>query len=155
MLPEETTQFKPNCLEEIAKWFPDPVIRKLNWLLRCIRSVSEGVTRDFLEVILSSFIREISQQDPNDLRIRRRKNPIQDADVFPRYLDALETQYTRIERFWSARGYSPNRFFSCKVVEGDSRNPETLEALGLAKGSMDRVLTSPPLCHSAALHRHR
>lgn len=142
--PEETNQFNPNCLKEITNWFPGPVIRKLNWLLRCIRSVSEGVTRDFLEVILSSLVREISQQDPNDLRIRRRKNPIQDADVLPRYLDALETQYTRIERFWAVRGYSPNQFFSCKAIEGDSRNWKTLETLGLVKGSVDMVLTSPP-----------
>ena len=37
-------------------------------------SVSEGVIRDFLEIVLSGIIRDISQQDPNDLRIRKRKS---------------------------------------------------------------------------------
>ena len=62
---------------------------KLNWVLRSIRSVSEGVIRDFLEIVLSGIIRDISQQDPNDLRIRKRKKLIYDADVFELYLNAL------------------------------------------------------------------
>lgn len=141
---DEREQFHPSCLDEISKWFPAPVISKLNWLLSAIRSVSEGVIRDFLEVVLSSIIREVSQQDPTDLRIRRRKDPIQDADVFQMYLDALDTQYERIEKFWSVRGYSPDRFRPSRVVEGDSRSRKTLDALGLARNTVDLVLTSPP-----------
>ena len=60
------------------------------------------------------------------------------------YLDALDTQYERIEKFWSVRGYSPERFRPCRVVEGDSRNRATLDMLGLEKNSVDLVLTSPP-----------
>ncbi|MBI2438061.1 MAG: restriction endonuclease [Lentisphaerae bacterium] len=141
---DERGQFNPSCLDEISKWFPAPVILKLNWLLSAIRSVSEGVIRDFLEVVLSSIIREVSQQDPTDLRIRRRKEPIQDADVFQMYLDALDTQYARVEKFWSVRGYSPDRFRPSRVVEGDSRSRKTLDALGLARNTVDLVLTSPP-----------
>ena len=140
----ELDQFNPQCFDEISSWFPVPVIAKINWLLAAIRSVSEGVIRDFLEVILSSIIRNVSQQDPTDLRIRRRKNPLKDADVFQMYLDALDTQYTRIENFWSVRGYSPERFRSSKIIEGDSRDAETLTALGLPRHSVDLVLTSPP-----------
>jgi len=137
-------QFDAKCLDEVSKWFPEPVIAKLDRLLGSIRSVSEGVIRDFLEVVLSSIIREVSQQDPNDLRIRRRKEPINDADVFQLYLDALDTQYARVEKFWSVRGYSPDKFRPCRVVEGDSRNSEALDMLGLARNSVDLVLTSPP-----------
>jgi len=137
-------QFDSKCLDEISNWFPTPVIAKLNWLLAAIRSVSGRVIRDFLEVILSSIIREVSQQDPTDLRIRRRKEAIQDADVFQLYLDALDAQYTRVEKFWTVRGYSPNRFHPCSVVEGDSRNEDTLNILGLAKDKVDLILTSPP-----------
>jgi len=137
-------QWSEDCKQEIRKWFPTPVVAKLNWLLGAIRSVSEGVTRDFLEVVLSSIIREVSQQDPNDLRIRRRKKPIEDADVFRMYLDALDTQYGRIEKFWSVRGFSPNRFRPSKVVEGDSRTEQAIRSLGLKVNTVDMVLTSPP-----------
>jgi DNA modification methylase len=141
---DQRDQFHPNCLTEVSNWFPVPVISKLNWLLGSIRSVSGGVIRDFLEVVLSSIIRAVSQQDPNDLRIRRRKKPIEDADVLQLYLDVLDTQYARIEKFWTVRGYSPDRFQPCKVVEGDSRNSSTLATMGLKRNSVDLVLTSPP-----------
>jgi len=141
---DQRDQFHADCLAEASNWFPEPVISKLNWLLAAIRSVSGGVIRDFLEVVLSSIIREVSQQDPTDLRIRRRKTPIGDADVFQLYMDALDTQYARIERFWTVRGYSPDKFQPCRVVEGDSRNSATLDRLGLQRNSVDLVLTSPP-----------
>ena len=143
-LQEKWEQFDETCLNEIHNWFPRPVVSKLNWLLRSIRSVSDGVIRDFLEVILSSIIRDVSQQDTNDLRIRRRREAIADADVFKLYLDALGSQYERIERFWSIRGYSPNTFRHCRVIEGDSRDADTMNRLGLEAGSVDLILTSPP-----------
>jgi hypothetical protein len=143
-LPKEREQLHEHCLDEIDRWFPLPVVYKLNWLLRSIRGVSEGVIRDFLEVVLSSIIRGVSQQDPDDLRIRKRKKPIQDANVLSLYLDALETQYERIERFWSVRGYSPSKFKPCRVVEGDSRKKLTLDHLGLSDSGIDLILTSPP-----------
>jgi DNA modification methylase len=143
-LTGEMEQLHEECLDEIGRWFPSPVIRKLNWLLRSIRSVSEGVLRDFLEVVLSSIIREVSQQDPNDLRIRKRKKLLKDADVFGLYLDALDAQYERIQRFWSVRGYSPNKFHSCSVVADDSRKWSTFQKLGLTESSVDMILTSPP-----------
>jgi len=143
-LSDEWEQFDESCLDEIQNWFPKPVISKLNWLLRSIRSVSDGVIRDFLEVILSSIIRDVSQQNTADLRIRRRREAIVDADVFKLYLVALGSQYERIERFWSIRGYSPNAFRHCQVIEGDSRDAETTNRLGIGDQSIDLILTSPP-----------
>ena len=140
----EWEQLDESCLDEIQNWFPNPVVSKLNWLLRSIRSVSDGVIRDFLEVVLSSIIRDVSQQDTADLRIRRRREALADADVFKLYLGVLGSQYERIERFWSIRGYSPNTFRHCWVIEGDSRDAETTKHLGLEDQSVDLVLTSPP-----------
>ena len=144
-VPFDTSdQFSEDCLDEIMRWFPPPVIHKLAWLLRSIRSVSEGVIRSFFELVLSSIIRDVSQQDPNDLRIRKRKKAIDDADVFGLFLGVLDSQYERIERFWSVRGYSPARFRPSTVVEGDSRQRSTFERLGLDESSVDLILTSPP-----------
>ena len=143
-LPENWDQFADNCMIEIQNWFPTPVITKINWLLRSIRSVSDGVIRDFFEIVLSSIIRDISQQDKSDLRIRRRKEPIYDADVFGLYLRALGNQYARIERFWSIRGYAPNPFIPSRVIHGDARDTATINRLGLEDRSVDLVLTSPP-----------
>lgn len=143
-LEDPELQFNPTCLNEIQQWFPSPVVRKLAWLLSVIRTASNGVVRDLLEVILSDLARQVSQQDPKDLRIRRRRVPIEDADVFGLYLGALEAQFDRLEQFWKARSYSPRRLLSAMVVEGDSRNEATFDLMGIPPESVDLVLTSPP-----------
>lgn len=143
-LPATLDQFKQDSLEEIGRWFAEPVARKLNWLLRVIRAGSNGPARDFLEVVLSSIIRDVSQQEPTDLRIRYRKELLTDAEVFSLFKEQLTLQFERIEKFWKIRGYAPNPFFGSTVVNGDNRAASTYDALGIADESIDLVLTSPP-----------
>jgi len=137
-------QFNPDSHEEIGRWFATPVAIKLNWLLKMIRSGSNGSVRDFLEVVLSSIIREVSQQEPTDLRVRYRKTLLEDADVFKLFKDQLALQFGRIEKFWKVRGYAPNAFFRSRAISGDNRLRATYDTLGLTEGSIDLVLTSPP-----------
>jgi DNA modification methylase len=137
-------QFKDDCHEEIERWFAPAISRKLNWLLSTIRNASSGPVRDFLEVVYSSIVREVSHQDPKDLRIRYRKSPLRDADVLGKFRLQLEGQFARVEKFWKARGYSPHRFHSVRTACGDNRHFETFEALGLKEASIDLILTSPP-----------
>lgn len=143
-LPVTLDQFVPECLEEIGRWFAKPIAQKLNWLLKVIRSGSNGAVRDFLEVVLSSIIRDVSQQEPTDLRIRYRKEFLSDANVFELFKDQLLLQFGRVEKFWKVRGYAPNPFFRSQVVAGDNRLKATYDALGLTDNSVDLVLTSPP-----------
>jgi len=93
-------QFVDASLEELSRWFPEPVLDKINWLLLQIRILGNPVLVDFLEVLLSSIIRDVSQQDPTDLRIRRRKVPLIDAPVFELFLARLDDQYARLKKFW-------------------------------------------------------
>jgi DNA modification methylase len=137
-------QFAPECVEELERWFPPPVLYKLNWLLKTIRRLSAGHIRDFLIVVLSSIIRDISQQDPTDLRIRYRSPLLSDADVFGLFKVQLSTQFSRLEKFWCVRGYAPNQFHPAAVIEGDSRTWDSMASLGLTEGNVDAVLTSPP-----------
>lgn len=143
-MPEFWDQFDESCFEEIQKWFAAPVAAKLNWLLGVIRKGSEGASRDFLEAVLSSVIRDVSQQDTADLRIRYRKDLLVDADVLGIFKQQLITQFSRIEKFWKVRGYAPNPFFPTSVVSGDNRSQETYDHLGLEDNTVDLVLTSPP-----------
>jgi hypothetical protein len=143
-LPTTWDQFNPECIEEIFRWFAVPVACKLNWLLNVIRSGSSGAVRDFLEVVFSSIVRDVSQQEPTDLRIRYRKTFLEDADVFGLFKEQLALQFGRIEKFWKVRGYAPNPFFHSHVVSGDNRWQGTYDSLGLTDGSVDLVLTSPP-----------
>ena len=57
------------------------MLYKLNWVLEQIRLIGHETLVEFFEVILSSIIRDVSQQEPADLRVRRRKEPLDDAPV--------------------------------------------------------------------------
>ena len=142
--PNGLATFPDACRDELTRWFPAPVVNKLAWLLGAIRKVSAGAVRDFFEVVLSSLIRDVSQQDPSDLRVRYRKALIQDADVLLLFDEALATQFSRIESFWRVRGRSPSRFLPVHVTEGDNRASGTFGRIGLLPGSVDLVITSPP-----------
>lgn len=143
-LPDGRDQFEVSTLHELGRWFPEPVLSKMNWLLGQIRGSSSGILRDFLEVVLSSLIRDVSQQDPADLRIRRRKRPIKDAKLLQLFQDRLTEQRDRLEHFWCVKGYSPHHSYPSRVVEADSRNEKAFTRLGLGRGEVDLVLTSPP-----------
>jgi hypothetical protein len=99
---------------------------------------------DFFEVIISSLIREVSDQDPTDLRIRRRKAPLKDAPVLEMFRERLEQQHHRLQKYWLVAGRQPGRLTAPTVIQGDSRQIETLQALGLGPDSVDCVVTSPP-----------
>jgi DNA modification methylase len=142
--PTDSSEFSQDCLEEITRWFPAPVVAKMNWLLKAIRKTSAGPVRDFLEVILSSVVRDVSQQEPSDLRIRYRKEFIRDADLLSLFCQRLQLQVSRIEKYWRVRGRAPCCFRPARVVQGDNRDPATFRRLGLGPESVDLVLTSPP-----------
>jgi DNA modification methylase len=142
--PDDMEEFIPESREEILAWFPRAVVRKLNWLLRTIRARSAGPIREFYEVLFSRIIRGVSHQEPSDLRIRRRKEPLADADVLAQFRSALGEQYRRLTRFWAIRGYCPSQLLAPAVREGDSRSPSALATLGILPETVDLVLTSPP-----------
>ena len=142
--PKDDSEFRPECMDEIARWFPDAVVWKLNWLLWALRKGSAGAIQNFFEVVLSSVIREVSQQEPSDLRIRYRKELISDADLIGLFSEALQVQFARIEKFWKVRGLAPRRFLTARVVQGDNRDMPVLEKLGVIPGTIDAILTSPP-----------
>jgi len=141
---KETDQFPTQAREEVFAWFARPVVAKMNWVLRAIRSVSAGIVRDYLEVVLSDIVRDVSNQEPSDLRIRRRKIALSDADVLGKFQCALTRQFERLEQFWSIRGHCPFPFFEATAVHGDSRDWSTLVEAGVGAGTADLVLTSPP-----------
>lgn len=142
--PALLDQISEDCREELLRWFAAPVAFKLNWIIKLIRRTSAGVTLDFLEVILSSIVREVSNQDPNDLRIRFRVDQSPDADVLGLFAIRLREQFGRIEKFWKIRGNAPQPFLHTHVVEGDNRDGATFVRLGLASDSVDVIVTSPP-----------
>ena len=137
-------QFNEHTHNELLNWFPEPVLHKLNWLLAQVRLFGNKTLVDFFEIIISSLIREVSHQDPKDLRIRRRKEPLTDAPVIEMFRARLELQRNRLQQYWTIAGRQPGPIISPTVICGDSRQFETIKTLGLGPASVDCVITSPP-----------
>ena len=137
-------QFSNETHGELLDWFPQPVLFKLNWLLEQVRLLGNRTLIDYLEVVISSVVRDISQQEPSDLRIRRRKEPLSDAPVLPLVADKLRQASMRLQKYWEIAGRQPGLLIKAAVVQGDSRAESTFRELGLGEESIDGVVTSPP-----------
>ncbi|HEY9709339.1 MAG TPA: DNA methyltransferase [Oculatellaceae cyanobacterium] len=136
--------FNPNLHQEIYSWFPLPAIGKLGWLLHEISLVPDVRVKEFLEVIVSSVIRQVSQQEPRDLRIRRREEPVTDAPVRELFEERLNDQRRRLLHFAERCNRSPYKFRRGSAFLGDSRRLDTFLENRITPGSVDAVLTSPP-----------
>ena len=137
-------QFAMEVHSEIVSWFPLPVLHKMNWILTQIRLFGDQRLVNFLEVILSDCVRECSHQEPTDLRIRRRAEPLEDAPVIEQFQRRLLALHTRLKHFWSVATRRPSEFLPATVLHGSSRDWETFTSLGLHENSVDGVVTSPP-----------
>ena len=142
--PERLDEFPESTHEELFRWFPDRVLFKVNWLLGQVRVFGNQALVDFFEVVISSIVREISQQEPSDLRIRRRKQLLDDAPVLELFRSRLEDQHSRLQDYWAIAGRQPGVLIPASVQSGDGNRRETLAALGVDSNSIDCVITSPP-----------
>ncbi len=136
-------QFAGNAIDEIRSWFPESVINKMGFILSKIDRVPDEKIRCFLKVILSSIIREISQQDPGDLRIRRRKEPIEDAQVIEMYIQNLDIQFQNIMAFYKISNNAPNTIGRANIWRGNSTALNSVQTV-LPDEGVDIVITSPP-----------
>lgn len=143
-IPTNLDQFRDDTHDELFRWFAKPVLYKLNWILEQIRLIGHETLIEFLEIALSSIIRDVSQQEPADLRVRRRKDPLDDAPVLELFGERLREQHNRLRSYWSIAGRQPGRLIPATVRTGDSRTSGAMEALGLGSDSVECVVTSPP-----------
>ncbi len=135
--------FPTDTIDEIKSWFPENVINKMGFILNHIKNVPDEIIKCFLRIILSSIIRDISQQEPSDLRIRRRKEAIDDAPVIEMYLQNLKLQYDRIIAFHEIRNAAPEKIKAASIWLGNSKCVHKLQD-HLPDEGVDIVITSPP-----------
>jgi len=140
--PVDLEYFKPELRPEIESWFPLPVAYRLGWLLAMIQRVPHTTANLVLQVLLSSIVREVSQQAPEDLRIRRRKKPIADAPVLDLLRVRIKSFRERLRHFAGRMSCAPVVLNPGNVVLGDSRLPVTFQ--GLTTAPFDCIVTSPP-----------
>jgi len=134
-----------NQLDELAKWFPPAVLHKYAFLLSNIDNLSDDVFRQFCLVCLSSTVRACSQQDPRDLRVRRRKESITDAPVLSLFTSKLRFETAKLKSFCDLRDQRQWILGRHDCFVGDARNLARLGDHRLVDPEqVDMVITSPP-----------
>lgn len=132
----------PNS-EYLQRWFDPEVLQHLAQIVAAIEA-SPPRLRGLLRIALSDICREISHQDPGDLRIRRRTDGVDADSVIPTFVRSLRTKVEAIAR---ARDVLDRIEGTQRAIIGDSRR----RAGGLSRAisrcperMFDAVITSPP-----------
>jgi site-specific DNA-methyltransferase (cytosine-N4-specific) len=130
----------PN-LDYLRDWFTESVLVQLSVLLTEINSIPLPEARLIFRVMLSDILREVSLQDPDDLRIRRRKSPPENAPVMPLFLD---TMTSRVDTIVQARRLLSMPVASQSAILGDIRADVALVQRAYPRQQFDAAITSPP-----------
>lgn len=134
---------KHKSSDYLTRWFPLTVLRQLTIILESISEIPSPALRSVFKVILSNIIRDVSWQDPNDLRIRRRKEQAQDYPAIELFVSTVQTC---TETIAAAKDHLQNNNSWQRAVQGDSSNFMTLGGRPrkyLSEG-IDCILSSPP-----------
>jgi DNA modification methylase len=137
-------RFPKDCLDEIISWFPGPVACSIAWIISRIERVPIISLQQALKVSLSSIIREVSQQDPKDLRIRRRKEPIENAPTLDLFKKRVLDLRQRLREFAIRKVHCPNDIGRAKAIYGDSRLWDSFTNENVEPHTIDMMVTSPP-----------
>ena len=132
----------PNS-EYLENWFTEPVLTQLAIILGNIDKVATPKLQAIFRVVLSDVCREVSLQDPGDLRIRRRKNPEATYAVIAIFVDSLRSKISLIQR---ARRHLSLKKAKQKAFIADARFSPSGHRFISDSGTklFDAAITSPP-----------
>ena len=136
--------FDLDVLEELNEWFSPLILNKLSNAVSLIAEVPDKTISEFLEICLSSIIRDVSHQEPKDLRIRRRKVSLEDAPIKDILTKKVLEQLNKVLKFHQKINFAPSPFGSTKILHGDCRSLETFTNAGIKHKRVDAIITSPP-----------
>lgn len=122
--------------EYLRAWFDTEILSQIECVRQCIEDSAGDVKSIFL-VIASNLLREYSQQDPGDLRIRRRKSALPELPFVDAFLASVETALVRLEDTQRILGKTANK--------GSARLCDVADiSLKHNNGKFDTAITSPP-----------
>ncbi len=121
----------------LLKWFPTEILHDIE----CIRehcANSNVQIADTLLVVLSNLLRKYSLQDPDDLRIRRRKSPLPEIPLINVFTEKMKAVIQSIRDFQEKFGIieTENAAFNADIMTGCK--------VGISDESIDFAITSPP-----------
>lgn len=125
-------------LRYLSNWFNEDILIKFE-VLRDIIENSTIETREIFLVLISDILRDYSDQEPSDLRIRRRKSPLPTVAIQERVEISFVTFIKNVENFQNSAGLinTNNVAFEIDIRELSNRNHDY-------NNYFDFAITSPP-----------
>lgn len=135
----------------LERWFPPDVLIQFQVLLHLIEQVPDTITKSALKVCLSNIVREVSFQEPADLRIRRRKEPRENYPALLLFWQEANNLLESLKNAVFLRHLVPPGTHQV-ALHRDSRSEHALidatKSLSPENRSFDAVITSPPYANA-------
>ncbi|MBI1187355.1 MAG: RNA methylase [Alphaproteobacteria bacterium] len=120
----------------LRAWFEDEQLVRIENVRKAVLSACPHRAEVFL-ALASNLLRDYSEQDPNDLRIRRRSSPLPDTPFQEALLAACKKFIDRLE--------ATQRVLGLRNVTGQALLGDVRDLGGeLVDGPFDAAITSPP-----------
>ena len=129
-----------NC-DYLEKWFTESVLAQLALILIEIENIKNRYSKKIFQVILSNVLREVSLQDPGDLRIRRRKDFYKNIPAVSIFLKNLRLRVETIRK--AKRVLKENKGFQQAFLGDIKTDFLSLNKMNF-KNKFDAAITSPP-----------
>jgi site-specific DNA-methyltransferase (cytosine-N4-specific) len=140
-----TDQFLTENAAHLREWFPPKALAQINTALRAIRRCEYPPARGIGLLTLSDNLREISYQDPESLRILRRKTDPPEPMLVERLTRGVQKRLASLEVLRHAAPYLPERFARARALTGDTRRlNDMLKRAHLRMVRFRAAITSPP-----------
>jgi len=134
----------PEAVHELESWFPSAVRPKVVAILRAIRRGTCSATREFLRVCLSDQVRDASQQEPRDLRVRRRAVSIEDAPLIASMGAKVLRELAKLQAGYAAVQHDGWRRPTVRAELQDVRDLRIEGHPVFRDRKADAVVSSPP-----------
>ena len=130
--------WKPTTVEDdrtqyLRSWFVSEVLVQIETVRAKVNAMAGDLAPIFL-MIASNLLRDYSQQDPRDLRIRRRKSPLPQQPFLEAFRDACDEAVARVEATQAILGNA------VPLARAEVADTTCLEAHEI----YDAGITSPP-----------
>lgn len=122
--------------EYLSLWFTKEILRDIERLRLAVKSLQNKSVPVLLS-IASNLLRDYSLQEPQDLRIRRRKSPLPETTFFDAFAKAAVNYCEKLKDAQETIGI---RTMRSKALHADCRQLNGV----IRKHTFDLALTSPP-----------
>lgn len=133
-------------LAYLNSWFPKKILAELLWLRCAVRDKMPDEWASIANIFISSIVRDVSLQEPADLRIRRRKSKLKIKSVAPELKMTLDSIMPHCKAAINLLNNSRRRLLA-DVYCGNSGEANSLVRRSLRKlheNKVDVIVTSPP-----------